>query len=274
MRTQLLFVFAMLAGTSFAKEFAVPQGGETLRTIALVECLADDGTRGAGQYCRTTYTCAGRDGRYTSGTLWEGLTYADGRRVTLESDQIAFERECVLTVEDSAEVSFYTGYRGRGGQGVVGFVRSVGSRNSAVVGSEGGCLATSENACRDSMHLPEAECERESPGWGVIRLDADLNEGAEILFHGGVPEGTVLLFDTGVAGLQRQLGDTYAFWSAELGLFESFDSGALTKRYDANLTYAAPTVVEDVRETLKATVRYEGGACVSTTLSFWIVDTD
>ncbi|MDE0193486.1 MAG: hypothetical protein OXQ90_19200 [Gammaproteobacteria bacterium] len=101
---------ACVATSASAAEFEVPQGGGKLPTIALVECLADDGIRSEGEYCRTVYECSPeRDGTKVSGTMWEGLTYHDGCRVTLESDDIAFRRSCVLTVDDDAKVSYFTG---------------------------------------------------------------------------------------------------------------------------------------------------------------------
>ena len=120
----LLVVGASL--TAGAAEFKVPQGGGKLPTIALVACLASEGSRAEGQYCRTTYECTPqRDGTTVSGTLWEGLTYHDGRRVTLETDDIAVERSCVLNVEDGAKVSYFTGYRPDGKTGdVVAFTRA------------------------------------------------------------------------------------------------------------------------------------------------------
>ena len=120
-----------------AGDFDVPQGGGKLPTIALVECLAQDGSRTEGQYCRTTYECTSqRDGTVVSGTLWEGLPYADGRRVTLESDDISRQRSCVLTVDDSAKVSYFTGYRPDGKEGdVVAFTRAGSVMFTLTIGS-------------------------------------------------------------------------------------------------------------------------------------------
>ena len=127
----------LLAVGVAAGDFDVPQGGGKLPTIALVECLAQDGSRTEGQYCRTTYECTPqRDGTVVSGTLWEGLTYADGRRVTLETDDIARERSCVLSVEDGAKVSYFTGYRPEGKDGdVVAFTRAGSHTLTLTVGS-------------------------------------------------------------------------------------------------------------------------------------------
>ena len=127
----------LLAAGVAAGDFDVPQGGGKLPTIALVECLAQDGSRTEGQYCRTTYECTPqRDGTVVSGTLWEGLTYADGRRVTLETDDIARERSCVLNVEDGAKVSYFTGYRPDGKDGeVVAFTRAGSHTLTLTVGS-------------------------------------------------------------------------------------------------------------------------------------------
>ena len=127
----------LLAVGVAAGDFDVPQGGGKLPTIALVECLAQDGSRTEGQYCRTTYECTPqRDGTVVSGTLWEGLTYADGRRVTLETDDIARERSCVLNVEDGAKVSYFTGYRPDGKDGeVVAFTRAGSHTLTLTVGS-------------------------------------------------------------------------------------------------------------------------------------------
>ena len=120
-----------------AAQFEVPQGGGKLPTIALVQCLAAEGSRMEGQYCRTTYECAQqRDGTSVSGVVWEGLTYHDGRRVTLESHQIAVERNCVLSVEDDAKVSYFTGYRPEGKAGdVVAFTRAGSSTVTVTLGS-------------------------------------------------------------------------------------------------------------------------------------------
>ena len=112
-------------------DFAVPQGGGKLPTIALVECLADENTQHAGQYCRATYDCDG-----DTGVLWEGLQAHNGRRVTLETDAISNQRDCVLKVADAARVQFFTGYRPAGRTGeVVAMVRSGNSAASATTGS-------------------------------------------------------------------------------------------------------------------------------------------
>lgn len=120
-----------------AGEFEVPQGGGKLPMIALVECLAQEGSRTEGQYCRTTYECTPqRDGTEVSGTLWEGLMYSDGRRLTLESDDISVERSCVLTVDDDAKVSYYTDYRPEGKTGeVVAFTRAGSVTATLTIGS-------------------------------------------------------------------------------------------------------------------------------------------
>ncbi|MCY3623413.1 MAG: hypothetical protein OXH68_17110 [Gammaproteobacteria bacterium] len=120
-----------------ATDFRVPQGGGKLPTIALVECLAEEGSRSEGEYCRTTYECSSmRDGTEVSGTLWEGLTYHDGRRVTLGTDQIANQRACKLTVDDDAKVTYYTAYRpdGPGGE-IVAFTRTSSSTSTHTTGS-------------------------------------------------------------------------------------------------------------------------------------------
>ena len=123
--TTWLALLALPAINSAAAEFAVPQGGAKLPTIAIVSCLADDFTRAEGAYCRTTYECSPRDGSHVSGTLWEGLRYHNSRRVTLESDAFAHQRSCVLDIEDAAQVQFFTGYRPAGFTGdVVAMVRS------------------------------------------------------------------------------------------------------------------------------------------------------
>ena len=113
----LAMAFAMFAS---AADFAVPQGGGKLPTIALVECFAAENSQASGQYCRATYDCAG-----DTGVLWEGLANHNGRRVTLETDPISNQRDCVLKVDDTAKVQFFTGYRPAGRTGeVVALVRS------------------------------------------------------------------------------------------------------------------------------------------------------
>lgn len=124
-------------GDAVAAEFEVPQGGGKLPTIALVGCLAEEGSRSEGEYCRTTYECSPmRDGTEVSGTLWEGLTYHDGRRVTLGTDQIANQRSCRLTVDDDAKVTYYTAYRPDGPDGdVVAFTRTSSTTSTYTTGS-------------------------------------------------------------------------------------------------------------------------------------------
>ena len=137
-RTASLVALAVVvAAVASAGDFDVPQGGGKLPIIALVECLAEEGSRTEGQYCRTTYQCMPqRDGTEVSGTLWEGLTYHDGRRVTLESDDISVERSCVLTVDDDAKVSYFTGYRPDGKVGdVVAFTRAGSATVTLTLGS-------------------------------------------------------------------------------------------------------------------------------------------
>ena len=126
MKTTLALFAAILAVASTADDFNVPQGGGKLPTIALVSCLAAEDAHALGQFCRTTYRCAGGAGQAADeGVLWEGLRYHNGRRVTLESDAIANGRGCVLDIEDPAVVQFFTGYRPLGPNGeVVAFVRS------------------------------------------------------------------------------------------------------------------------------------------------------
>ena len=98
-----------LATFAHGADFAVPQderknpAASKLRTIAMVECLADEHTRQVGQYCRATYDCSG-----DTGALWEGLHAHNGRRVTRESDAISNQRDCVLKVDDAARVQFFT----------------------------------------------------------------------------------------------------------------------------------------------------------------------
>ena len=124
----LAVAFAMFAS---AADFAVPQGGGKLPTIALVECLADENAQASGQFCRATYDCAG-----DTGVLWQGLRSHNGRRVTLETDAIANQRDCVLKVEDAARVQFFTGYRPAGRTGeVVAMVRSGQHAASSTIGS-------------------------------------------------------------------------------------------------------------------------------------------
>ena len=127
---------AFHAGT-IAAEFGVPQGGGRLPTIALVECLAEEHSRGTGEYCRTTYTRSPtRDGTEVSGTLWEGLIHHDGRRVTSGEDPIAFERSCVLTVEDDAKITYYTAYRPDGKEGEIkGFTKTGSTTHTETMGS-------------------------------------------------------------------------------------------------------------------------------------------
>ena len=117
---------AMLAVATSALgiEFDVPQGAGTLPTIALIECLAQDGIRGEGEYCRTTYEC--RDGQdyVVEGVLVEGMTYSNGRRTTLATDAIATQRSCIIDVADDARVSFFSAYRPSGRDGeLVGLSR-------------------------------------------------------------------------------------------------------------------------------------------------------
>ena len=132
MKNSIAAILAVaLATFAHGADFAVPQGGGKLPTIALVECLADENTQQAGQYCRATYDCDG-----DTGVLWEGLQAHNGRRVTLESDAISNQRDCVLTVDDAARVQFFTGYRPAGRTGdVVAMVRSGSSAASATTGS-------------------------------------------------------------------------------------------------------------------------------------------
>lgn len=114
---------AIHAGAA-ANEFNVPQGGGRLPTIVLVECLAEEGSRGTGEYCRTTYQCSPtRDGAEISGTLWKGIMYHNGRLVTSGEEPIATERSCVLTVEDGAKVTDYHAYRpdGKEGESVISY---------------------------------------------------------------------------------------------------------------------------------------------------------
>ena len=129
--------FASLALTAatiaFGADFNVPQGGGKLPTIALIECLAEDGTHNQGSYCRTTYSC---DGGSLEGVLVEGLLYHNGRRVTLPTDTIATERNCVIDVGDAARVQFFTGYRPEGPPGnVVAMVRSGTAASTVTIGS-------------------------------------------------------------------------------------------------------------------------------------------
>ena len=72
------------------------------------------------------------NGMRESGILWEGLEYHNGRRVTLASDPIATQRDCVLTIGDDAIVSYFTAYRpeGPGGE-VVGIVKAGNSGRSS-----------------------------------------------------------------------------------------------------------------------------------------------
>ena len=123
-----LTVFAMQA---LAVKFDVPQGDERLLTIALVECLAEENSRSMGEYCYTTYSCSPTrdgDGMRMPGTLWRGLPYHDGRRVTTADDDIAFGRSCVMTVADDAKITWFTGYRPDGKEGeVVGIVKATGA---------------------------------------------------------------------------------------------------------------------------------------------------
>ena len=115
----------------------MPQGGGKLPTIALVECLAEEGSRTEAEYCRTTYECSPtRDGTGVSGTLWEGLTYHDGRRVTLATDQIANQRSCKLTVEDDAKITYYTADRPDGLEGeIVAFTRIGSAASTSTIGT-------------------------------------------------------------------------------------------------------------------------------------------
>ena len=138
MKTFVISIILALGATqALAAEFPVPQGGGKLPTIALVSCLAEEGSQAEGYYCRTTYECSPqRDGTLVSGTLWEGLLYHDGRRVTLESNAIAVQRNCVLNVEDNAKVSYFTGYRPGGRTGdVVAFTRAGTSIATNTIGS-------------------------------------------------------------------------------------------------------------------------------------------
>ena len=131
MKNIVAAIVAAVATGTFGADFSVPQGGGKLPTIALVTCLADEGTQAEGQYCRATYDCSG-----DTGVLWEGLTFHNGRRVTLETDPISNLRDCVLKVEDPASVSFYTGYRPEGPNGkIVAMVRSGNSAASTTTGS-------------------------------------------------------------------------------------------------------------------------------------------
>ena len=116
---------AMLAGATLALgiELDVPQGGGRLPTIAMIECLAQDGGRNEGEYCRTTYECSDGENR-VEGVLVEGMTYHNGRRVTLATDPIATQRSCTINVQDGARVSFFSAYSpsGAGGE-LVGLSR-------------------------------------------------------------------------------------------------------------------------------------------------------
>ncbi len=141
-RSTIVGISCFMATTAFhagaiAAEFGVPQGGGRLPTIALVECLAEEHSRGTGEYCRTTYTCSPtRDGAEVSGTLWEGLLHHDGRRVTSGEDPIAFERSCVLTVEDDAKITYYTAYRPDGKEGEIeGFTKTGSTTSTETMGS-------------------------------------------------------------------------------------------------------------------------------------------
>ena len=82
--------------------FAVPQGkgGGVLPTIALVECMADENTRPAGQYCQAAYFCTGGEGG--KGRLWQGLSSHNSSALTLVPSQT----DCVLKVGDPARVRF------------------------------------------------------------------------------------------------------------------------------------------------------------------------
>ena len=119
--TTVLATLAVILGAfASSADFAVPQGGGKLPTIALVECLAAENAQASGHFCRATYDCAGN-----TGVLWEGLANHNGRRVTAESDPISNQRDCVLKVDDTAKVQFFTGYRPAGRTGeVVALVRS------------------------------------------------------------------------------------------------------------------------------------------------------
>lgn len=262
-------------GAAAADGLAVPQGGGKLPTIALVECLAAEGSRSSGQYCRATYECSPQDGAHVGGTLWEGLTYHDGRRVTLETDDIAVQRKCTLSIEDPADVWFYTGYRPGGKTGkVVGMTRAVLPEWRSGRGGEG-CLATPEQPCRDGAHLPEAECEGDlSVGWVAIGAHAGVTEGHKVLYHRGYPELEDIGFSARVYRvLNSRSGIHHAFWRAERGFVAPYDVLGSPTRHGAGLEYLAPAVDHAEREQLTVTYRVDG-LCASTTLRFWIVDTD
>ena len=166
----LAFVAIDLCGA----EVAVPQGAGRLPTVALVECLAEEDSRALGQYCRTSYECSGE----AAGVLWEGLENHNGRRVTLETDAIATERDCILNIEDEAAVRFFTGYRPQGKSGdVVGLVRT-GTVESANYGLYWRSVVRPNRAAArddalegcDSRRSNDAPCTipRDSGGWESV----------------------------------------------------------------------------------------------------------
>ena len=139
---------AILATAAFALgiEVDVPQGGGRLPTIAMIECLAQASGRSEGEYCRTTYECSDGENR-VEGVLVEGMTYYNGRRVTLATDPIATLRSCTINVQDDARVSFFSAYSPSGGGGeLVGL-----SRIEPFTATEtaGGGIGTSS---RQAMH--------------------------------------------------------------------------------------------------------------------------
>lgn len=99
----LAAILAMaLATFAHGATFAVPQGegGGVLPTIALVECMADENTRPAGQYCQAAYFCTSGEGG--KGRLWQGLSSHNSSALTLVPSQTA----CTLKVGDPARVRF------------------------------------------------------------------------------------------------------------------------------------------------------------------------
>lgn len=135
-RSSVLLVVSLVGWDLVAASFDVPQGGGKLPTIALVECLAAEGSRVSGTYCAMDWECSAEDGSREADNLWEGLEYHDGRRVTSVSDPIATRRDCVLTIGDDATVSYYTAFRPKGPGGeVVGIVKA-GTR-SEITGTGG-----------------------------------------------------------------------------------------------------------------------------------------